>query len=118
MKNTMGPTLNNVAACALALLLAITTQLRNSLKRPHALALKDARLFEAAFSDSGHWDFVILAAMEGAARTVIVFTTSPVSELSFVEKASWVGLGLSALGGVRLPTAGAAGLGAVFFSLS
>lgn len=70
----------------LGLKLLLSYNQRFLLKSNHQLQLKQHQLFEAAFADSGYWDFAILFATDWFVRSVIVFTLSPISEFSMVEK--------------------------------
>lgn len=89
------------------------SKLRASFLYPHPTALLTAALFEATFSDSGHWDFAILSATEVFCRTVIVHTWGPISETTVAERAGWVSQTLSRAVGSSLNAARETGFGAV-----
>lgn len=61
--------------------------LRGIFTRSHTEALLASSLFDATFSDSGHWDFALLSITETFCRTVIVYTWGPISETTIAEKA-------------------------------
>lgn len=45
--------------------------------------------FEYAYIDSGYWDYTVLSSFSASTQAVIINTSSPITELSIVEKAPY-----------------------------